>query len=250
MIMKQVLKITVAFAIMLFACNGNKTGSDVDKDVNTEVKKVNAVSIYTSVPVRAEPKKDGKYLTSLNLGETMVYLGETVADSTNKTKEFHKVELSDGTIAWARTYGVVLNAEPAAIVTETPIYKRPDLVNKTDKTLYPMEFVVIVDLKGDWVEVKGAKNKKSGWIKKQYLTTKKEEVAVATMAFKSVLDDNGQVIKEKVLDFMDELPYQNTVFTDYLQEIKDTQVEAAVQDAIEEYETDYYSEDEPADTEE
>jgi hypothetical protein len=239
----KILKVFIAVAVILGGCKGNKSGSGSDENAAMEVNKINAVSIYDKVPVRVSPQKESKYLTSLNLGEKMLYLGETITDSAS-SNEYHKVELSDGAIAWARTYGVILDAEPAAIVSKTPVYKRPDLVNKTDKILNPLEFVVIVNSKGEWVEVKGAKKKKSGWIKKQYLTIKKEEVAVATMAFKSILDADGQIIKENVPGFVDELPYQNTGFTGYLQEILDEQVGAAVEEAIEEYESEYYNEEE------
>lgn len=226
-------------AVVLSACKGKETEQAVTEEnekATTEMTKVLAVSVFDKVPVRAEPKKDGKYLTSLNLGETMNYLGEEVADSNDAKRKFYKVELSDGTVAWARTYGVISDATPAAIISKTPVYKRPDLVNKTTKVLNPLEFVVIVGEKDDWVEIIGVQKKKKGWVKKQYLKTKDEDVAVSTLAYKSILSIDGELDNEKVPDFLDELPYRNTAFDGYLQQVADNLVNQAVEESIEEYE--------------
>jgi hypothetical protein len=235
----KTLKLLIMMAVVLTACKGKKSEQTVIEENETataEVAKVLAVSVFDKVPVRAEPKKGGKYLTSLNLGETMSYLGEEVADSNDAKRKFYKVELSDGTVAWARTYGVISDATPAAIISKTPVYKRPDLVNKTSMVLNPLEFVVIVGEKDDWVEIIGAQKKKKGWVKKQYLKTKGEDVAVSTLAYKSILSIDGEIEKEKVPGFLDELPYKNTAFDGYLQQIADEMVNQAVEESIEDYE--------------
>jgi hypothetical protein len=237
----KIIRLFILMALILSGCKGKETEQTTEEGkepVSTPAEKVLAVSVFESVPVRAEPKKKGKYLTSLNLGETMKYLGETVADSNEPKRQFYKVELSDGTVAWARTYGVIVDATPAAIISETPIYKRPDLVNKTSMTFHPLEFVVIVGEKEDWVEVNGVNKKKKGWIKKQYLKTKDEDVAVSTLAYRSILSIDGGLKPENVTKFLDELPYKNTAFDGYLQSIADEQVNQAVEESIENYEDD------------
>lgn len=232
-------------AILFSACKGEGGTSDAESGESSDpVEKLLAVSVYDEVAVRAVPEKKGKYLTSLSLGETLTYLGEEKADSTDKSQNFYKVELSDGTVAWARTYGVIVDGQPATITDVTPLYKRPDLVNKTDKVLNPMEFVVIIGEKSDWVEVVGVRKRKSGWIKKQYLTTKGEDVAVSTLAHKSILDKNGEIKAEEVPEFVKELPFKNSVFNVYLQKIVDEQVNTAIEESIGEYETEEVLEDE------
>ncbi len=224
-----------AIAILFSACKGEGgTPDNETKESAGPVEKQKAVCIYDEVAVRAVPEKKGKYLTSLSLGETMSYLGEEKADSTDKKQNFYKVELSDGTVAWARTYGVIVDGQPATVTDQTAIYKRPDLVNKTDKTFNPMEFVVIIGEKSDWVEVVGVKKSKSGWIKKQYLTTKDEDVAVSTLAYKSILKNSGELIPEEVPAFLESLPFKNSGFNSYLQKIVDEQVGAAIEESIKE----------------
>ncbi|MBN1117756.1 MAG: hypothetical protein JXA77_11160 [Bacteroidales bacterium] len=237
----KIFRFLLIAGLVFWSCKGGESSDSKTDD--SQSKKTKAVSLYDGVPVRALPVKDGKYLTSLNLGETMLYLGETRADSTDSKNEFYKVELSDGSVAWARTYGVIIDAEPAAIVGETPVYKRPDLVNKTNESFYKLEFVAVIANKGEWIEVVGSNRKKSGWIQSQYISTAKNDVAVATLATKAILNSNGEIQIEKVPDFLADLPYDEYIFKTYLQNIADEQVEQAVVNAIEEYEDEYYEEE-------
>lgn len=232
----KILNYLLIISIMLFSCKGKDESTKENKfDKGTP-----AVCISDGVPVNEAPAKGSKYLTSLNLGETMIYLGVTKADSADPKKEYYKVELTDGSVAWARSYGIVIGATPATITSETPVYKRPDLVNKTDKVLNAMEFVVIMSEKDDWAEITAANKKKSGWVKKQYLSTNQEDVAVSTLAAKSILDADGKVVAEKVPDFVAKLPYTNSSFQGYLQQIVDEQVGSAVEASVEEYQDSYY----------
>lgn len=188
-------------SIILVSCKTDTEPEAQSKDTEP-VEKVIAVCIRNGVPIREEPHKDGKWVSSMKLGETAIYLGETITDSANKNREYYKVELSDGTVQWARSYGIVLNAKPAAIITDAPVYLRPELVTKTDKSVKHFGFLVILKEKGDWVEIIGAEKRNRGWIKKDVLSTKSEDVAIATLAHKEILDKDGNVLIEKVPDFL------------------------------------------------
>lgn len=220
------------FCMVMAACKGKE--KQADGNGAPEAQK--AVCVTDGVPVKAEPGKDGKWLTSLNMGETMLYLNDEFKDPEGKNQDYYKVELSDGSQVWARTYGIVLNAKPAAVLSETPIYKRPDLVNKTDKAFKTLEFLVVVGEKDDWVEVIGAAKKKSGWIKAQYISTNAEDVAVATLAYKSLFDKDGNILTDKLQPFIDGLPYQNTRFNGYLNSLLDEQVGEMVMESVGEIE--------------
>ncbi len=226
----------LAAALFLVSCKNN-TGETTSstEEVKTAVESVIAVCISNGVPVRAEASKGAKYISSLNLGETLVYLGDSKKDSTDGDKEYYHVELSDGTIAWARSYGVLIDGNPAAIITETPIYKRPDLVTKTNKNFYPLEFIAVVGEKEDWIEVIGAGKTKKGWIQASAITLQQEDVATATLASKDLLID-GKIVSEKIDVFLENLPYKNTQFIAYLQGLLNVEVEDAIVNAIEEYE--------------
>jgi len=223
--------------LVLASCKTSTTEEQTTENTEEvqEIEKIVAVCITNGVPIRKEPNKEAKYLSSLNLGETFLYLGETAIDTNDKNREYYKVELSDGNVAWARSYGIKIDATPAAIISETPIYKRPDLVTKTNKLYKPIEFIAVISEKEEWVEVVGSGNKRSGWILKRNITTSKEDVATATLANKDLLK-NGDIVMDKIPDFLEQLPYPNSQFAALLQNMLDDQVEDAVMQSIENYE--------------
>jgi hypothetical protein len=220
--------------LILVACKGKQSDTSVTEENTTQP--IKGVCISTGTPLREEPKKEGKWISSMMLGETLTYLGETVADSANPKQDYYKVELSDGKLAWARTYGILINAEPAAIISETPLYKRPDLVTKTDKSFKIVEFVAIIGEKDDWAEVVGAEKRKTGWVKKESLSTNAEDVAVATLAQKDLLDKDGAIQNDKLSAFIESLPDGNSQLARYLQDQMNNRVEGAIEQSIQDYE--------------
>lgn len=237
-------KYILVIAIVFSSCKGKESTdesnvSEVTDEQQNEVviKSQEAVCITDKVGVRKEPMKSGKWLSRLNLGEKVVYLGESHVDTTvSDGYEYHFVELSDGTRAWAYAYGVLIDAKPAAIVNMTAVYSRPDLVNKTADTFNKMDFVAIVGEKDQWLEVVGAGKKKSGWIPKKKVSMNAEDVAVASLAYKSILDKKGEIKVEAIASFLEELPYDNNQFKTYLQKILDESVENVIEQSLEEYE--------------
>ena len=236
----KILNYFLVIALVLVSCKGKEPAKEQSVEEPKEeavVEKAEAVCVTDGVSVRKEPHKEGKWLSRLNLGEKVTYLGKSQVDSTDKNKnEYHLVELSDGSQAWAYGYGVLLNAKPGAIVKKTPLYSRPDLVTKTSKELEIMDFVAIVGEKDDWLEVVGEKKRKKGWVKSKRVTTKVEDVAVATLAHKSIKDKNGKIVAAKIAGFLDELPYENSQFKSYLQEKLDEEVGEVIEAGIEELE--------------
>jgi hypothetical protein len=233
----EIMRILLSLPVIAFLiCSCRSRQGDTPAADENALERIQAVCISTGTPLREEPRKEGKWISSMILGETLSYLGETVADSANPQQEYYRVELSDGTLAWARAYGILINAAPAAILAETPIYKRPDLVTKTEKSFRILEFVAIITEKDDWVEVVGAEKRKSGWILKSNLTTGAEDVAVATLAQKDLLDKEGNMIQENLAGFIESLPSANSQLARFLQDQMTTQVESAIEESIQEYE--------------
>lgn len=233
--MKQFIPFLLV-SIMVLACKSDTKKPGAESTDTDHTEKIIAVCIRNGVPIREKPNIEGKWVSSMNLGETALYLGETVVDSANKAREYYKLELSDGTVQWARSYGIILNAKPAAVVVETPVYKRPELVTKTDKSFKQVEFLVIINEKGEWVEVVGADKKKKGWIKKEVLSTDLEDVAIATLAYKEIFDSNGNMMLDKLPGFLEDLPYPDAGLAGQLKQLMVDQVESAIEESIMEYE--------------
>lgn len=230
------IKYILVLAIVFSSCKGKETQEGESKDDASEVivEKSDAVCI-AAISLRKDPARTkDNYLLTINIGEKVLYLGTSKEDTTTN-RTYHNVELSDGKTGWAQDYGILINAKPAALVNKTPIYKRPDLVTKSSKELNIMDYVAIVDEKNEWVEIVSANRKKKGWIPAKKITTKTEDVATAILAINALYGKNGEIQIEKVQSFLEELPYDNTQFKGYLQEMLDAQVGEAIEESIETY---------------
>lgn len=191
----------------LWSCNSDqsKTHSETAYSV---------VCLWDQVPVREEPQKAGKWLSSLNLGETAEDLQENAVDEADNNRNYYKIKLSDGTIGWAPDYGLV-KGKAAAITTATILNRRPDLLTATNAELSILDFVVITETQDDWVEVIGEKKQKKGWISAENLTTNREEIAIAVLARKNVFNQNA-LDYNKLETFLTSTPFTKTAFYEYL----------------------------------
>jgi len=199
-----------------------------------ESQKQQTVSIYKDVPVRELPSKDGKWVSKLNLGETLYFLGEVAVDSSDNNREYLKVELSDGKVAWAMSYGLIINAKIAAVKESVPVYERPELVTLTKNEFNTMDILAIEESKDNWIKVVGENKKIKGWIKKDIVTENEEDVAVAILASKQLRYKNKDLNLDKIEEFIENIPYKNSFFINYLKEqIKDSQIEVEEELVIE-----------------
>ncbi|UII26845.1 hypothetical protein LVD15_26730 [Fulvivirga maritima] len=147
---------------------------------------VPAVCVWDNISVRTEASSKAKWLTSLSLGESLTSLGNTAKDSLDNDREYTQVQLADGTEGWALSDFIIENAKVGVFLEDVFIYKRPDLLTKTDKKFTQMDIVAIKSTEGDWLEVvgkrTGAKWIQNGWVKKDNLSEKDIDVAVAKFA--------------------------------------------------------------------
>ncbi|NIT57775.1 MAG: SH3 domain-containing protein, partial [Aliifodinibius sp.] len=141
--------------LLLTSCNQDsettsKTESVAEKALTSKTKldTLSCVCIWDKVPLRAEPRRDGKWLSSLSLGETVQWFGETAIDSSDKNREYLRIQLSDGKTGWASSYGLVKDSEVGAVKEATFLYRRPDLLTITDEKLESMDMVAVDEDKG------------------------------------------------------------------------------------------------------
>ena len=231
--MKKMKYVTLIFAIFLIACSGNNENKGEQVAISENFEKQQTVCIWDGVPVRETPSKDGKWISKISLGETLYYLGEMAVDSADSNREYIKVELSDGKVAWARSYGLVIEGKIAAIKDNVPVYERPDLLTLTKKEFYKMDVLAIEETKEDWIKVIGKERKIKGWIKSDVVTENKEDIAVAIMASKQLINKDNEIIVEKIEEFIEELPYENSIFIEYLKE-KLAEQQAVQEETLEE----------------
>lgn len=198
-----------------------KMEDSADKSVSTKSPKgeIPAVSVWDRISTRSKPDRDSKRTTVLSLGEQFVYLDSFAIDSTNKNTKFLKARLSDSSIVWVYDFATVVNAKPAAITTEVPLYIRPDLLTITGIKMNPMDIVAVTDEWDDWMRIVNEKKEHSGWIKKDHITTNPVDLAFALLA-KRKLEEADQSLKvESIEQLIDDNPYPNSMFISYVQEL-------------------------------
>ena len=186
----------MAISLFLYSCGAedNKEAEGTNDTINTEVQEPQEViedapivCIWSKVSVKKEPKLKGKWLTSINLGETATYKGITETDTTvKKGKEYAKVELIDGTTGWVEKRFFAVDAKPSVIKDVTKIYDRPDILSGGKKDFDKMQFVVITEEKAEWKKVKGKRSQDTwfteGWVKGNHLTENSLDISVAILA--------------------------------------------------------------------
>ncbi|MEQ9217865.1 MAG: SH3 domain-containing protein [Cyclobacteriaceae bacterium] len=228
--MKLQFSIILLLAIAVYSCGGSQSQSQSETSTTEAApeeaapKEVEAVSIWDKISIRETPSDKGEYVTSLSLGEKLTYLGveETSADD----KVFLNVRLNDGTEGWVRSEFVAPEAEPAAFIEETNIYKRPDLLTKTDDKFFKMDIVAVIQVQDTWAEVKGRptgeKWFKSGWVKADNISYNQIEIAMAKFAQPILSEPFDEETPAKIAEILSNQDLSSSVFTDLLKSALDS----------------------------
>lgn len=227
-------KICLYFFIgmMFFSCK-NKQGTDTNVDNSDVAEKVSGVCIYdyssNGLQVLRDYNDPKSHLTYVKLGETVGFLGEVVTEPNSK-KEYCKIELSDGTTGWTRKDYIIENTVPAAIMKSTPVYERPDILTKSSKKSYTeIDVVAVIEQKDEWCQVVGRNNLNKGWILKENISLNKEDVGMAILSRKEIFDEKGNLIENKILDFVNNAPFPGSAIVSMLRDkvIENVEEEAA-----------------------
>ena len=224
MITKNLLSILTLSALMM-ACGSKSNEQEETSTVDTEAdstavaeapstKEVEAVGIWDKVSVRATPSEDGKWLTSVSLGESLTYLGEEAKDSNDKM--YYKIRLNDGKEGWVRYEFVVPEAKPAVFVNESDLYNRPDLLTKSDKKFSKMDIIAVKQAQDDWVEVTGKRTNgkwiESGWVRKSNISYEPVDIAMAKFAKPAMETEDPDSRAKKLEEILNNVDLSSSAF--------------------------------------
>lgn len=183
------------------------------------------VSVWDRISTRSEPRRASSSITLLSLGESFIYMDTFAIDSSYNNTKFLKARLSDSSVVWVYGFASELNAKPAVISTEVPLYMRPDLLTITEKRMKAMEIIAVTELRDNWIKVVGEKKEKVGWIKEECASDITIDLAFALLA-KRKLEEQDQEQKVRNLeDLLENNPYPNTIFISELRRILDDEKE-------------------------
>jgi len=215
----------ILLSIIAFSCS-SKTETTEETvnaepevvEVVEEVQAVPAVCVWDKLAVRDSPGEKGKWITSLSIGESIQYLG---VDSVSGKKTYGKITLNDGKEGWARTDLIVIDAKPAVMINDTDIYKRPDLLTKSDKKFSMMNIVAVMNTQDTWSEVKGKRSEgkwvDEGWVKSSNLSFEAVDIATAKFALAAlnIKDESGRL--EAINEIIENVDLSSSKFISDLQ---------------------------------
>jgi len=222
----------IGFILLTLSVGGCSSETD---DFTIEGAKDKVVVIGDKVPLRQEPEKEGKWMSALNTGEVMSFLDKAV-DGSDKDREYFKVKLSDGTVGWAPSYGIVRDALPGAITAECKVYSRPDLLTETKKAFKVAEIIAVTQEKDGWYEVVGFQKNKKGWIHAVNVSLGKDDIAIAALARKEVFKGNNEIDLTKLPGFLENVPYKNTTLFNILSSMLGDEGGDIIEEEVEEEE--------------
>lgn len=183
------------------------------------------VSVWDRISARSQAQKSSPRTTLLSLGECFVYLDTFAIDSSENNTKFLRARLSDSTVVWVYDFACVLNANPAVIIDDIPLYMRPDLLTITAERMSAMEIIAVVEEWDDWIKVVSEKKEKIGWIKKESVSYTNIDLAFALL-FKRTLEEKNPEEKVGMLeDLLVNNPYPNTIFREVLKDKVDHEKE-------------------------
>ena len=207
--------------IFLAAC---KNSTPIETDIAIpENHEITGVSVWDRISARSEPLRSAPRTSLLSLGESFLYLDTFAVDSANNNTRFLKVRLSDSSEVWVYDFASVLEAKPAAITTEVPLYLRPDLLTITETRMHPMAIVAVVEEWDEWIKIVNEKKEHTGWIKKEYLTYNPIDLAFALLVKRLMEEENPEQRIQTLEDLLENNPYPQTIFTSDLSTIIDAE---------------------------
>ena len=173
-----------------------------------------AVCIWDDISVREEPSGSSKWLTALSLGEEINAYRILATDSA-KDREYIKIQLKDGTEGWSVASFIVPDSRPAVIISESSLYRRPDVLTKTDENFAMTDVVAVLQVQGDWVEVRGQRSGDNwldqGWVKSSNLSYEKVDLAVAKFAKDALTKTSPQEQANALKTLLDNKDFSSSV---------------------------------------
>ncbi|MBN2212742.1 MAG: hypothetical protein JW723_00730 [Bacteroidales bacterium] len=219
-------------ATIMISCKGKKGDEETKETAQKTTDSIPAVNVYDysvyGLPVLEDYYDSKSRITFLRVGESVISSGVKKTDTINK-KEYSKIVLSDGTTGWSRSDYIIESAVAGAIIAATPVYERPDILTKsTNKKYDDIDIVAVVGEKDGWYNVTGRNNHNSGWIMKEYVSVSKEDVGMAILARKELFDSKGNIMDDRLNDFINNAPYPGSQIVTILRDrlIKSVEMKA------------------------
>ncbi len=203
-------------------------------------KEVAAVSMWDQVSVKETPDHKGKWLTSLSIGESLTFLGEKATDTKDDNHEYLKIRLNDGKEGWTRADFVAPGAQAAVFTKEANLYKRPDLLTKSDHVFSQMDIAAVVETQDDWLKIRGKRSQgkwiEEGWVKADNISYEAVDIATAKFGKKALENKDEDKKTAAIQEIINNSDLKTSVFMAKLQAMISVQEAAELEgEMISEY---------------
>jgi hypothetical protein len=200
----------LALVLAVLSCNEGAP-AEGDQEI-PEPDGVVGVSVWDRISSRSEARRSSERATLLSLGEQFLYLDSSAIDSANNNTRMLYVQLSDSSRVWVYDFATVLDARPAVVISQVPLYLRPDLLTITDDELNTMEIIAVVEEWDDWIKVVNEKKEKVGWIKKEKVTYETVDLAFSLLVKRNLEEKDPEQRIQNIEEMLNQNPYPSTVF--------------------------------------
>jgi hypothetical protein len=137
-----------------------------------------AMCVWHKGSVRSAPSREADWLSSLSLGEQVSYSGEAAIDSADKNRLYYHVGLPDGTKGWASEFVLLPEAVPGVLLQRSKLFSSPDSASASFASVNRLDFVAVDEQQAYWVHVVSPRMAKEGWVPRERVSLKQEEVSV------------------------------------------------------------------------
>lgn len=211
----------IAPFLLLFATACGDNNKEQTADSEETLKETPAVCIWDGIALRESPSDKGQWISSISLGEKITLTGAVAYDSASNNREYRQVRLTDNKEGWVLK-DFVAEGDVGTILKKADIFRRPDLLTKTDKAFEAMNVVAILSSQDDWAEVKGKREGDKwfteGWIKAESLSSFDVDVAVAVYGSKALAKKSAEDQAEAIQEILDNSAFRDSGFIRMLEE--------------------------------
>jgi uncharacterized protein YgiM (DUF1202 family) len=210
--MKFIVTLILFLAAVIYSCSPTSTTETTDESAEAVVVENPSAtfSLWLELAVRESAMDKSKYLTSIYLGEHVTLTSDSAMDGTNS---WHKIVMADGKSGWVRADFLAKRKIPAAFLSETNIFKRPDRAAITDHMFPSMDFVAADAPVNGWVHIRGKRADDKwfteGYVEEASLTFDKNEVEFAILS-KRMNETDNQTVRDAILSQIQSTPELQT----------------------------------------
>lgn len=212
---------TVARLLLIFICSNLVSISLWAQDGvrYTEGPEGTMMCAWGATGLHATPSMESPVIVPVLFGEKLQLLGQR-AYVINENRTYLQVRSVESEIGWIFDSLLVKEGEIGVIVSESPVFMRPQTPSTvTLDRFQPGELVIVATTHEGWAKVTGERKKNSGWVeKKDKVSTDPQDVQLATLWQRSALEPDPTRKKQLQAELVERAMQTNSPLAPMMQQ--------------------------------